>query len=66
VLTRGLDLAEEAVRADSQDAVAHFAVFCNLGKHLEMKRRSEGCSPTLADLARVQKEIDTPAPRRTT
>jgi len=58
VLTRGLDLAEEAVRTDSQDAVAHFAVFCNLGKHLEMKRRSEGLFSTLDDLGRVQKEID--------
>jgi hypothetical protein len=44
VLARGLDRAEEAVRADPQDAVAHFAVFCNLGKRLEMKRRGGGCS----------------------
>src|SRR4029077_12010215 len=38
-LARGLDRAEQAVRADPRDAVAHFAVFCNLGKRLEMKRR---------------------------
>ena len=58
MLARGLDRAEEAVRTDSQDAVAHFALFCNLGKHLEMKRRSEGLFSTLVDLGRLQKEID--------
>jgi hypothetical protein len=47
VLERGLDRAEEAVRADPQDAVAHFAVFCNLGKRLEMKRRGGGLFATL-------------------
>ena len=31
VLARGLAHAEEAVRVNPQDAVAHFAVFCNLG-----------------------------------
>jgi predicted Zn-dependent protease len=46
------------VRADPQDAVAHFAVFCNLGKRLEMKRRGGGLFATLGDLGRVQKEID--------
>jgi tetratricopeptide (TPR) repeat protein len=59
VLARGLDRAEEAVRADPQDAVAHFAVFCNLGKRLEMKRRDGGLFSTLGELRRVQKEIDT-------
>jgi hypothetical protein len=49
VLERGLDRAEEAVRADPQDAVAHFAVFCNLGKRLEMKRRGGGLFATLGD-----------------
>jgi tetratricopeptide (TPR) repeat protein len=58
VLACGLDRAEEAVRADSQDAVAHFAVFCNLGKRLEMKRRGGGLLSTLGDLGRVRKEID--------
>ena len=38
VLARGLARAEEAVSADPQDAVAHFAVFCNLGKRLDMER----------------------------
>jgi tetratricopeptide (TPR) repeat protein len=59
VLARGLDRAEEAVRADPQDAAAHFAVFCNLGKRLKMKRRDEGLFATLGELGRVQKEIDT-------
>jgi hypothetical protein len=58
VLARGLDRAEEAVRADSKDAVAHFAVFCNLGKRLEVKRQSGGLFSTLGDLGRLQQEID--------
>jgi hypothetical protein len=58
VLARGLDRAEEAVRADPQDAVAHFAVFCNLGKRLEMKRRGGGLFSTFGELGRLQKEID--------
>jgi tetratricopeptide (TPR) repeat protein len=59
VLARGLDRAEEAVRAAPRDAVAHFAVFCNLGKRLEMKCRGEGLFATLGELDRAQKEIDT-------
>jgi tetratricopeptide (TPR) repeat protein len=60
VLARGLDRAEEAVRVYHQDAVAHFAVFCNLGKHLrlQMKERGAGLFSTLGALRRVQKEID--------
>jgi tetratricopeptide (TPR) repeat protein len=58
VLARGLDRAEEAVRTDPKDAVAHFAVFCNLGKRLEMKRHEGGLFATLGELRRVQKEID--------
>jgi hypothetical protein len=60
VLARGLARAEEAVRADPQDAVAHFAVFCNLGKRLrlQMKQRGAGLFSTLGALGRVQKEID--------
>jgi tetratricopeptide (TPR) repeat protein len=59
VLARGLARAEEAVRVNPQDAVAHFAVFCNLGRRLEMKRRGEGLFATLGELGRAQKEIDT-------
>jgi hypothetical protein len=58
VLARGLARAEEAVRADPQDAVAHFAVFCNLGKRLELERHGAGLFATLGDLRRVQREID--------
>jgi hypothetical protein len=58
VLARGLARAEEAVRAAPRDAVAHFAVFCNLGKRLEMERHGGGLFATLGDLHRVQREID--------
>ena len=58
VLARGLARAEEAVRVNPRDAVAHFAVFCNLGKRLEMERHGGGLFATLADLRRVQREID--------
>jgi cytochrome c-type biogenesis protein CcmH/NrfG len=34
-LTRGLALAESAVRADPGDGRAHFAVFCNLGRRVQ-------------------------------
>jgi hypothetical protein len=40
VLERGLALAEKAVAANERDPVAHFAVFCNLGKKLQRQRRS--------------------------
>jgi hypothetical protein len=39
-------------------AVAHFAVFCNLGKRLEMTRQSAGLFATLGELRRIQAEID--------
>jgi hypothetical protein len=58
VLAQGLDRAEEAVRADAQDAVAHFAVFCNLGKRLDMERHGAGMFAALGDLRRLQREID--------
>src|SRR5690349_10848771 len=35
VLASGLARAEEAAQADPQDAAAHFAIFCNLGKGLK-------------------------------
>ena len=46
------------MRANPQDAVAHFAVFCNLGKRLELERHGAGLFATLGDLRRVQREID--------
>jgi hypothetical protein len=35
LLTRGLALAEAAVDADRSDALAHFALFCNLGRRVQ-------------------------------
>jgi hypothetical protein len=58
VLARGLARAEEAVKANPRDAVAHFAVFCNLGKRLEMERHGGELFATFGDLRRVQREID--------
>src|SRR5882724_8370955 len=58
VLARGLARAEEAVRVNPQDAVAHFAVFCNLGKRLELERHGAGVFAMLGALHRVQREID--------
>jgi hypothetical protein len=58
LLEHGLERAEEAVRADPRDAIAHFAVFCNLGKRLQMKQRTLGLFATLGELGRAQKEID--------
>jgi tetratricopeptide (TPR) repeat protein len=58
VLARALARAEEAVRVNPQDAVAHFAVFCNLGKRLELERHGAGLFAMLGALHRVQREID--------
>ena len=58
VLARGLARAEEAVRVNPQDAVAHFAVFCNLGKRLELEQHGAGLFAMLGALRRVQREID--------
>jgi len=58
VLARGLDRAEAAVSADPEDAVAHLAVFCNLGKRLQMKRSGDGLLGALAELRRMRREID--------
>jgi len=46
------------MRANPRDAVAHFAVFCNLGKRLDMERHGGGLFATLGDLHRVQREIE--------
>ena len=58
LLAHGLERAEEAVRTTPRDAVAHFAVFCNLGKRLQMKRRTLGMVATLGELGRAQRELD--------
>jgi tetratricopeptide (TPR) repeat protein len=57
VLARGLTRAEEAVKADPQDAAAHLAIFCNLGKGL-MNRSGWRLFGVLGDLGRARKEID--------
>jgi hypothetical protein len=56
MLTRGLSLAEQAVAADDENPYAHFAVFCHLGKRLQLE------GPNLSQLGsirRLRKEIDT-------
>jgi hypothetical protein len=55
LLDRGLAAAESAVREDEADAAAHFAVFCNLGRRLQL--RAIGLL-TLFDVRRVRREID--------
>lgn len=57
VLARSLSRAEDAVQADPQDAAAHFAVFCSLGKGL-MNRSGWRLFGALGDLRRARKEID--------
>ena len=58
LLASGLARAEEAVKAVPHDAVAHFAVFCNLGKRLQMKSRGWGLLTSLGDLRRARQELD--------
>jgi hypothetical protein len=55
LLAHGLELAEAAILRDDRDATAHLAVFCNLGKRLQM----EGVSfRSLAGVRRLRREID--------
>jgi hypothetical protein len=58
ILSRALQRAEEAARADSEDATAHFAVFCNLGKLTRLRRESSGWLALLGDVARAGRELD--------
>jgi len=53
----GLARAEEAVRADPQDAAAHFAIFCNLGKGLKSSSAWKLFS-VIVDLRRARTELD--------
>jgi hypothetical protein len=55
LLERGLREAEAAVARDSDDALAHFAVFCTLGQRL---RRRGPSLRSLFELRRLQREID--------
>src|SRR5262245_46960917 len=58
VLAHGLARAEGAARENPDDAVAHFAVFCNLGKMLRMKQGGCGLFTALGELDRAREEID--------
>jgi hypothetical protein len=55
LLQRAVDVAEHAVAADDRDAVAHFALFCAVGKRLELAGPSVG---SLAELRRLHAEVD--------
>jgi len=55
LLDRGLALAEQAVASDDGDAAGHFAVFCNLGRRLQLHPISFG---SLMSIRRVRREID--------
>lgn len=53
--TRGIALAERAVAERNEDPRAHFALFCNLGRHAEL----EGVSmDALATVRRVEAALD--------
>lgn len=55
MLRQGLDVAERAVAANPNEAKAHFAVFCNLGRALE----ADGASfAGVAQLSRLKAAID--------
>lgn len=57
LLADGLASAEAAAAASPQDAVAHFAIFCNLGKSL-MHRSAWKLLGALGDLRRARNAID--------
>jgi tetratricopeptide (TPR) repeat protein len=55
MLQRGLDTAERAVAENANDAKAHFAVFCSLGRQLE----DDGATLAgVANVSRLKSEID--------
>ena len=55
MLQRGLDTAERAVAENANDAKAHFAVFCSLGRKLE----DDGATLAgVANVSRLKSEID--------
>ncbi|MBM4269179.1 MAG: hypothetical protein FJ144_21655 [Deltaproteobacteria bacterium] len=54
-LDRGLELAEKAVAETPNDAKAHFAVFCNLGRQLETRGADLA---SVSDVGRLKEEID--------
>ena len=58
ILSLAQQRAEEAVRENSRDPTAHFAVFCSLGKRVEIRRGTQGFLAVLGDLGRIRREID--------
>jgi hypothetical protein len=54
ILASGLERAEEAVQEAPQDAGAHFAVFCNLGKQM----REAGTVRQSLAIGRLKRELD--------
>jgi tetratricopeptide (TPR) repeat protein len=55
LLARGVRRAEEAVAADAGDALAHFALFCNLGRRV---KASGLCLAAPWDLVRALRALD--------
>jgi tetratricopeptide (TPR) repeat protein len=55
LLRRGIALAEQAVAENDLDADAHYALFCNLGRQIELSRVSPASVMTLR---RVWREIE--------
>src|SRR5262245_13674305 len=55
LLARGRTLAEDAVKDDDADATAHFALFCTLGRQMQLRTASPF---TLAEMRRLRREID--------
>jgi tetratricopeptide (TPR) repeat protein len=51
----GLTLAEAAVKSDERDAKAHFAVFCNLGKEMQLRGVSVR---SVTDVRRLRRAVD--------
>src|SRR5262249_8356765 len=56
ILTRGLELAGRAAAAEPNDAKAHFAVFCNLGKQVQSHAVGPG---DVKIVGRLKRELDT-------
>jgi cytochrome c-type biogenesis protein CcmH/NrfG len=54
-LEEGIVLAEAAIAADEQDARAHLALFCNIGRKLDLAGLSWR---VFGEVRRMQKEID--------
>jgi tetratricopeptide (TPR) repeat protein len=61
--TRGRELAEQAVEQYGDDAAAHFALFCNLGRLVEMDIAAGLANPlglarAVRESKRVRREVD--------